>query len=257
MIDPGAIIRTWSANGASGKRAFHDKYPGFIALAQKLFLHWAESSTPHTPWFEFGSIQLPADCMAYLELVLLNRPKVLIECGSCSGASAAMFAEMMRRIVGPEFKVITIEFRPEGLQKHLLESDPNIVSIVGDTTEQNVVDQVRSLIPEGWPTMVTLDSAHDGLHVCREIELYAPMVTSGQYLLVQDTFLGLCWGGNLLPAQCHEAVARGDIRAFDYHNCPLGAVEALLDTSDDFVVDLDRQRYVLTLHPFGFLKRRG
>lgn len=260
MIDREAIIQRWHANRTSPRRRFRDDYPEFVRTAQHVFASFtADDSTcrcNHTPWFNIGPIQIPADYMNYIEVLQLTRPRVLIESGSMSGASAAFWAEIMRRIIGPEFKIITIELIPEHLHEDLLKSDSNIVSLVGDTISNEMVQRVHSLIPEGWPTMVTLDSAHDGLHVCKEICNYAPMVSSGQYLIVQDTFLGLCWGGNVLPGDCRREVMNNNTRAFDYHNCPLGAVEALLDTSDDFEVDLDRQRYVLTGHPFGFLRRR-
>lgn len=259
MISAEAIVQRWYTNRISGKRAFHDKYPDFIQTAQHVFENFtADDSTtwvPHTSWFDIGAIQIPSDYLMYIEVLQLSRPKVLIECGSMSGGSAAIWAEMLRRVVGDDFLVITIELRPEGLQEAFLKRDSNIVSLVGDSTSPEMVQQVKNLIPVNWPVMVTLDSAHDGLHVCKEIGNYAPMVTPGQYMIVQDTFLGLCWGGNVLPGDCRRHVKAGNTRAFDYHNCPLGAVEALLDTSDDFVVDLDRQRYVLTQHPFGWLKR--
>lgn len=260
MINQETIIRQWHANKASGKRAFHDKYPDFIKTAQRVFENFTADNSatwvPHTSWFDIGAIQIPSDYLMYIEVLQMARPKVLVECGSMSGGSAAIWAEMMRRVVGPDFKVITIELVPGGLQERFLKSDPNIVSLVGDSTSTAMVEQVRSLIPEGWPTMATLDSAHDGLHVCKEIGNYAPLVTPGQYLIVQDTFLGLCWGGNVLPGDCRRHVKAGNTQAFDYHNCPLGAVEAFLDTCADFEVDLDRQRYVLTQHPFGWLKRK-
>lgn len=258
MIDQATIVQRWHENARTNKRAFFDKYPEFIQLAQRLFVHWTKAAqdVPHTPWFEVANIQLPCDYMNYMEVLLQARPKVLIECGSMSGGSAAVWAEMMRRIVGPEFKVITIELKPEGLHERWLKSDPNIVSLVGDTTSPEIFEQVKTLIPEGWPVMASLDADHNGLHVCKEIGLYGNLVSSGQYMIVQDSFYGVCWGGNLYPDQCEAAVARGDMRAFDYHNCPLGAIEALLDTNDEFQIDFTKQRFVLTLHPFGWLRKK-
>lgn len=256
MIDAAAIVAAWRANKASGKRTFHDWHSEYIAVAQRLFGYWTQRAGAHTPWFEIGNIQLPADYMNYMDAILKTRPRVIVECGTCGGGSAAVFAEMLRRIVGPDFRVITIERNAEAVAKRWIESDPNIISLIGDTTDPGIIARVRSLIPEAWPTMVALDSAHDGLHVCREIGAYAPMVTPGQYLIVEDTFLGLCWGGNLSAEQSLSAIRRGAAREFDYHDCPLGAVEALLDTSTDFEIDQELQRYVLTLHPFGWLRRR-
>jgi cephalosporin hydroxylase len=254
MIDRETVTQKWHANKTSGKRAFHDKYPDFIRVAQQVFENFTADNSatwvPHTAWFDVGAIQIPSDYLMYVEVLQMTRPKVVVECGSMSGGSAAIWAEMLRRIVGPGSKVITIELYG-GLQERFLKSDPNIVSLVGDSTSPEMAQRVQALIPDGWPTMVTLDSAHDGLHVCKEIGSYAPMVTSGHYLIVQDTFLGLCWGGNVLPGDCRRHVKAGNVRAFDYHNCPLGAVETLLDTSDDFSVDLGSPALRADQHPFG------
>jgi cephalosporin hydroxylase len=41
----------------------------------------------------------------------------------------------------------------------------------------------------------------------------------------------------------------------DYGPGPTEAVEAFLETTDEFVVDRDRERFLMTLNPGGYLRR--
>lgn len=260
MIDPKAIVKRWHELRSDPRRRWVDEHEDYIRLASQTWARlWDRSGVPvpWPPWCEIGAVQLPNDLLMFGEALHQTKPTVLIETGTLAGASAAIWAEQMRRIVGDAFqKLITIELIPEHVHARYIDSDPRIVSLIGDSTTPEMLARVRELIPEGARVMVTLDSAHDGLCVSKEIANFAPLVTPGCYLVVQDGYLGLCWGGNILPQDCHATVERGDFRAFNPENCPLGAVQALLDTSDDFEIDLTKQRFILTQHPFGWLKRK-
>ena len=49
-------------------------------------------------------------------------------------------------------------------------------------------DQVRAMLPDdGSPVLAVLDSDHSRDHVLAELELFAPMITAGSYLIVEDT----------------------------------------------------------------------
>ena len=85
--------------------------------------------------------------------------------------------------------------------------------------------------------MVILDSLHTAEHVGAELELYADIVSPGCYLVVEDMNVN---GHPVLP---------------DYGPGPTEAVEAFLATTDEFVVDRDRERFLMTLNPGGYLRR--
>jgi cephalosporin hydroxylase len=87
--------------------------------------------------------------------------------------------------------------------------------------------------------MVILDSAHDRGHVLAELERFAPLVTPGCYLVVEDTNLN---GHPALP---------------DYGPGPMEAVVEFLAAHPEFEVDEGRTRHLLTFNPSGFLRRRA
>lgn len=75
--------------------------------------------------------------------------------------------------------------------------------------------------------MVVLDSNHSREHVLAEMRTYAPMVSAGDYLIVEDT--------------------NGD--------GPREAVRDFLAEDDSFVVDESREKFFLTQNPGGYLRR--
>ena len=85
--------------------------------------------------------------------------------------------------------------------------------------------------------MVILDSDHTRDHVLRELELYAPLVTPGSYLVVEDTNIN---GHPVAP---------------EFGPGPMEAVEAFLETTDEFEVDRAREKLMLTFNPSGYLRR--
>jgi len=89
------------------------------------------------------------------------------------------------------------------------------------------------------PVFVILDSDHSQAHVARELEAYAPLVTPGSYLLVQDGVI------DTLPVFAHGRPG------------PLPAIHAFLRTHPEFEVDRAKsERFLVTHHPSGWLRRR-
>ena len=86
----------------------------------------------------------------------------------------------------------------------------------------------------GGRVLVILDSLHTRDHVRDELLAYAPLVDVGSYVIVQDTGL---WQ----PPQRGEWASRG--------------VEDFLATSPGFAVDRQRERFLITNNPKGYLRR--
>jgi cephalosporin hydroxylase len=85
--------------------------------------------------------------------------------------------------------------------------------------------------------LVTLDSLHTQDHVLKEMQIYSKLVTPGSYLVVQDTNLN-----------GHPVAPR-------WGPGPWEAVQEFLKTNDNFVADHEREKFLLTFYPGGWLKR--
>lgn len=238
------------------RRFFGPEHADLLRIARQAFYGVFGRVAP-VRWFDLVAMQTPVDYMAYAECIMRKRPRVVVETGTATGSGALFYAETLRRVHGDDnFRVVTVEVNPSHISMDFKKS-PQITSLIGSSSDPEIVERVKRLATEpGWPVMVTLDSDHGAEHVAKELGFYADIVSRDQYLVVQDTYLGLYWGGNLNGAQMKEIMEepRSGLK-FDYIGCPLGAVEAFLSCDDRFVVDTYPQRWLMTQCPFGFLLR--
>ena len=82
---------------------------------------------------------------------------------------------------------VDIEIRSHNraaMEAHFLK--PYITMIEGSSTEQKIVDEVRTHIPEDAKTLIILDSNHTYDHVLAELRAYAPLVSVGSYIVSTD-----------------------------------------------------------------------
>jgi cephalosporin hydroxylase len=208
---------------AAATRAFHETfYQSWLDRRGTMDLHW----------FGYRTMKTPMDMWAYQEIVAETKPEVIVECGTAYGGSSLFFASLLDLLGRGDVITIDVEARP-GQPTH-----PRIARIVGSSVDPAVVAEVRSRIG-GRRTMVVLDSDHHEPHVSAELRAYADVVSPGCYLIVEDMNVN---GHPVLP---------------DHGPGPTEAVEAFLATTDRFEVDRDRERFLLTLNPGGYLRRTG
>ena len=181
-------------------------------------------------WFGYRTMKSPNDLWAYQEIIAETKPEVVVECGTAFGGSSYFFASMFDLLQRGE--VITIDVEERGNQP----VHPRITRLVGSSTDPLIVSDVKRRIGRKR-TMVVLDSDHSEAHVAAELAAYHSIVSPGCFLIVEDTDIN---GHPVLP---------------DHGPGPMEAVEAFLPTAPQFIVDESRERFMLTLHPRGYLKR--
>jgi cephalosporin hydroxylase len=186
-----------------------------------------------TQWQGITTWKCPLDLWLYQEIIHKVRPGLIVETGTAYGGSALYLSwlcdlEDRGRIVS-----VDIEPKTESLPTH-----PRLTFLRGSSTDAQIVDQVREMIPPGEPVMVILDSDHSEEHVRNELMAYADLVTPGSYLIVEDTNIN---GHPALPT---------------FGPGPMEALEWFLTTRSDFAIDRSKDRFYLTLNPRGFLKKK-
>jgi len=112
----------------------------------------------------------------------------------------------------------------------------------GSSVDPALAARVRERVA-GRPAMVILDSNHTAGHVAGELDLYAPLVGAGHYVVVMDTAIE------------HLDKSHFADRPWGPGNSPLTAVEAFLAREPRFEVDAEYDAKLLfTVAPRGYLR---
>ncbi len=199
-----------------------------ISRAHDVF--YASNAWTRATWLGSQALKNPLDLWIYQEIMAETRPDVVIETGTYRGGSAYFLSSVCDMLGSGEVVSIDIEPLRDDYPQH-----PRITYLAGrSSTDPEVLDEVRERV-EGRRTMIVLDSDHSQGHVEAELEAYAPLVPVGCYLIVEDSNIG----------QIREDLMPG----------PLQAIETFLAGRDDFEIDREREKFLLTFNPSGYLRR--
>ena len=198
-------------------------------------------------WYGRPIIQFPSDLMAMQMLILHERPDLIIETGIAHGGALIFYASMMELLGAGRVVGIDIDIREHN--RRAIEAHPlagRITMIEGSSVDPGVAAKTAELARDAKRVFVCLDSNHTADHVAQELELYAPLVTRGGYLVVFDTLI------EDLPA------SEFPDRSWGPGNSPKTAVHEFLANNPRFVIDRDlEQRLLFTVAPDGYLKCVG
>lgn len=187
-----------------------------------------------TSWLGTPLWQNVLDLWSIQETIAEVKPTLLVETGTHTGGAAVFYAQLMDLLGTGRVLTIDIVNQHEGVHH------PRVSFLDGSSTDPHIVEHVREEAANaGGPVMVILDSDHARDHVAKELELYAPLVTPGSFLLSQDGIIDKLW-------------LFGDSRPG-----PLQANRAFLEAHPEFEHDRERNhRFGLTHHPLGWMRRR-
>jgi cephalosporin hydroxylase len=89
-------------------------------------------------------------------------------------------------------RVIGIDLEIPSWVRNNIETHPlssRISLIEASSVEASTRDLVKQSIGPAAPVLVILDSDHTKRHVAAELELYAPLVTNGSWIVVADGYI--------------------------------------------------------------------
>lgn len=229
----------------SGPREIDIYTPEGFAVVADLFTRsgWQRKLSYEVTWLGIPIIQLPEDILMVQELIWKIRPDVVIESGVAHGGALVLYASILE-LLG-RGRVIGVDIEIRKYNRLAIESHPmarRITLVEGSSTDAQTVEAVRGLVAPGSRTMVMLDSNHTRAHVRQELELYAPMVTPGSYLVVFDEVMPMV------------ADAPNGKPGWDHDN-PLTAVQDFLAAHPEFEIDRSYERLATTYCRSGFLRR--
>lgn len=176
-------------------------------------------------------IKCPFDYVNYQMILNEVKPDLIIEIGTNKGGSALYLADLME-IMG-KGQIHSIDIQDEAFD--LVRKHPRI-----------------KLFTEGWQkydlelakyfatVLVIEDSSHDYENTLHAIQKFAPVVSSGSYLIVEDGILNtLGWGKS-------------------FGGGPTKAIHKFLESTNDFKIEKMWENFFgkdTTFNPHGFLKK--
>ena len=188
-------------------------------------------------WLGVQALQNPNDAWIHQEIIVEVKPDFIIETGTAKGGSAALWATILQQ-VNPDARVITIDIKDEAAEAKKLPIVKQYVEFwIGSSTDPEIISKVTKRV-QGRKVLIILDSDHSRDHVLAEMKAYAPLVSVGSYMIVQDT--------NLNGHPVYATFGPG----------PMEAVQEFLASNKQFESDANAERLMLTYHPKGYLKRR-
>jgi cephalosporin hydroxylase len=190
----------------------------------------AGEERPHkrTHWMGFPCLKCPLDLWIYQELIVEVKPSLIVETGTYYGGSALFLAQVLDAVGGGEVVTIDVE------EKSPRPAHPRIRYVRGSSADAALVS---SVLGERKAELVVLDSDHSRAHVAAELELFAPRVAAGGYLVVEDSNVN---GHPVWP---------------DYGAGPFEAIQEFLPRHPEFAADPAREKFLMTFNPGGYLKR--
>jgi cephalosporin hydroxylase len=184
-----------------------------------------------THWLGVETQKCPLDLWIYQEILFELQPDLIIETGTAEGGSALYLASICDLL--EHGNVVTIDLK-ESARRH-----GRVTYLTGSSTDKEIVERVQMIATRAETIMVILDSDHSSEHVLTELAAYAPLVSHGSYLIVEDTNLN---GHPVVP---------------EHGPGPAEAVQIFLSHyGTEWEVDRTREKFRLTFNPGGYLRRR-
>lgn len=148
---------------------------------------WNQKQVYSYSWMGRPVIQLPDDMVRTQEVIYRLKPDLVIETGIAHGGSLIYYASIMEAMHHGHVLGIDIEIRPHNrtaIEAH--EMFHRIDMIEGSSVDPATVAKAAAAAEGKETVLVILDSNHTYDHVMQELELYAPLVTKGSYIVSTD-----------------------------------------------------------------------
>ena len=188
-----------------------------------------------TAWLGAPVQKVPLDLWIYQEILYEQQPDLIIETGTADGGSALYLASVCDLL--EKGRIVTVDIAERGPSGTERPSHPRVRYLLGSSTDEKILEDVRREAEGAERVLIILDSDHSEGHVLAELEAYSDLVPLGGYLIVEDTNIN---GHPVLPG---------------FGPGPMEALDAFLSRTNSFEIDESCEKLLLTQNPRGYLKR--
>jgi cephalosporin hydroxylase len=168
----------------------------------------------------------PLDLWMVQRLIYEVRPDYIIETGTFRGGSSLYWAHVLEGLGLRDSRILSIDIgdycqaaAAQRLWRKYVEF------FHSSSTDEDLIEKIAARV-KGKRVMVMLDSNHEAAHVLAELKAYAPMVSRGGYIIVEDTHMdGVPTQPGFGPgpfAAAVEFLRQGGEREFERDRIPEG-----------------------------------
>ena len=189
--------------------------------------------TQRSTYFGIPTLKSPLDFWIYQEILYDTQPDVLIEIGNHHGGALLAYAHLMDamgkgRIIGVDTDQHHI---PKAVRAH-----QRISLVEGDAVES--FELLRKQISRTERVLVIEDSSHTYENTLQVLRTYSALLHPDDYFIVEDGI-------------CHHGLEVGP------NPGPYEAIEAFVLQDKRFEIDREREGFLLTWNPKGYLRRKN
>jgi cephalosporin hydroxylase len=186
-----------------------------------------------TTYFGVRALKNPLDHWVYQELIYETQPDVIVEIGNASGGSTLSLAHVCD-LLG-RGKVVGIDLSHEGVPE-CVKNHHRIIFLEGDACQ--CFSEVAKLISATDRVLIIEDSSHTYQNTLNILRTYSFLLKPGDYFIVEDGI-------------CHHGLSIGPQPG------PYEAIKTFVEENRDFEIDRDRESFLITWNPKGYVRRRS
>ena len=182
-----------------------------------------------TSYFGVKTLKNPMDFWVYQEIIYQQQPDVIIEIGNRWGGSTLALAHFLDSIGNGRVLGIDID---QSIVHEKTKTHKRITLIESDAI--NAFKKVKPMIGNNEKVLIIEDSSHTYENTLKVLELYSCFIQKGEYFIVEDSI-------------CHHGIDVGPSPG------PFEAIEDFIKDNDSFIIDREKESFLITWNPKGFL----
>ncbi len=182
-----------------------------------------------TSYFGVKTLKNPMDFWVYQEIIYQQQPDVIIEIGNRWGGSTLALAHFLDSIGNGRVIGIDID---QSIVHEKTKTHKRISLIESDAI--NAFKKVKPMIGKNEKVLIIEDSSHTYENTLKVLELYSCFIQKGEYFIVEDSI-------------CHHGIDVGPSPG------PFEAIEDFIKDNDSFIIDREKESFLITWNPKGFL----
>jgi cephalosporin hydroxylase len=185
----------------------------------------------NTTYFGIHCSKSPMDFWTYREIIVEREPDVIVEIGCGQGGSSLALAHICD-LMGHGI-VYSIDSSLKRVHEMAL-LHPRIFFLEGDACAEPA--HLVSNMIQGKRVMVIEDSSHTYENTLNVLNTYSPMVSVGDYFIVEDS-------------NSRHGVSAGPEPG------PYEAIETFIQEHPEYEIDRTKENFFITWNPKGYLRR--